>query len=213
MVDLKNRLIEENAHNLPFIFYLKNGGVLKSRGVDKKRTFITMFFILDKNAEEDKNCLILKPLIPVTYCKQTLLKSTDSKVIVRKDCILGMQCLPNAEISDVVIEHHHFNEHVCGKFTIPKGFSETVIWKSNDDNIIFNLMELVYEDGDKEYLEATISSENGAYKTYKLNKHVPLEIRVPNGYFVKIVKKDNSVKASGRFKVEFISDVVKKVFL
>lgn len=213
MVDLKNRLIEENAQDQPFIFYLKNGKVLKSRGIDKRKTYITMFFILDKNAEEDPNCLTLEPLVPVTYCKQTLLKSTDSKVIVRKDCILGMQCLPDAEIADVVIEHHRFKEHVCGKFTIPEGFSETVIWKSNDDNIIFNLMELVYEDGDKEYLEATISSENGAYKTYTLNKHVPQEIKVPNGYSVKIVKKDNSVKASGRFKVEYISDVVKKVIL
>lgn len=213
MVNLINRLISENAHKIPFIFYLKNGKVLKGRGVDKRKTFVTMFFILDKDADKDSNCLTLKLLVPVKYCKQTLLKSTDSKVIVRKDCILGTQCLPDAEIADIVVEHHLYNDHICGRFTIPEGFSETVVWKSNDENIISSLLGLVYDEGDKEYLEATVNYQNGMNKTYRLCKKVPIVVNISNGLSVKIAKKDISAKISGSFSVDYESDIIKKVFL
>lgn len=213
MIDLKNRLINENAHKIPFIFYLKKGNVLKSVGVDKRKPFVTMFFILDNEADEDSNCLTLEPLVPVKYCKQTLLKSSDIKVKVRKDCILGTQCLPNAELADVVIEHHRYKDKICGRFTVPVGFSETVVWKSNDENIISNLLELVYDEGDKEYLEATVNYENGASNTYRLCKNVPIDLDISNGLSVKINKNDTSAKASGSFSMEYMSDVIKKVIL
>ncbi|HHW38564.1 MAG TPA: hypothetical protein GXX18_15230 [Bacillales bacterium] len=213
MVDLKGRLINENAHKIPFMFYLKDGKVLKSWGVDKRKTYVTMFFILDNETDEDSSCLMLEPLVPVKYCNQTLLKSSEIKVTVRKDCVLGTQCLPNAELADVVIEHHRYKDHICGKFTVPIGFSEAVVWKSNDENIISNLLELVYDEGDKEYLEATVNYENGTSNTYRLCKNVPIDLDISNGLFVKIKKKDPSAKASGSFHVEYMSDVIKKVIL
>lgn len=213
MVELLDRLINENAYNQPFLLYLKNGKVLKSSVIDKNKALLTMFFVLDKNAEKDSNCLMLKPLVPATYCQYTLLKSTDSKVSVNNKCIMGIQYLPEAEIADVVIEHHYYNEQVCGRFTIPEDYSETIVWKANNSDIISSLMEIVFDEGDKDYLEAKVHYQNGTTKIYRLCKNVPIDINILDGQSVNIIKKDASTKASGRFTVKLKGEFIKRVIL
>lgn len=213
MVNIPNRLMNENAYNHPFLLYLKNGKVLKCRVIDKKKTLVTMFFVLYKNAEENSSCLMLKPLIPATYCQNTLLRSTDSKVSVNNNCIMGIQYLPDTEVADVVIEHHCYNEQICGKFTIPEDYSETIVWKANDSGIISNLMEIVFEEGDKDFLEAKVHFQNGTTKTYRLCKNVPTDINILDGQSVDIIKKDASTKASGRFTVKLKGDFIRQVIL
>ncbi|WP_374724066.1 hypothetical protein [Calidifontibacillus erzurumensis] len=213
MVDLKERLLKESAWERPFLFYMKNGKLLKCRGIDKRKPFVTIFFVLNKKETEQSGCITLEPLVPVKYCKHTILKTTDCKVTVRKDSILGIQCLPDPKIADVVIEHHQYKEKLVGKFAIPKGFSETIVWKSNDDHMIYNLLELVYDEGDKEYLEANVQLKNGVTKTYKLLKQVPTGINITDGKSVSIIKRGASKKASGRFTVEYTSEAITMVQL
>lgn len=194
---------------VPVQFYLKSGNRLEVYGVEEKKSFKTHYFIECSNYPQE-DCLHLILLIPIQLGDQIFLKRTDNILIINKNCLLSRQELDKDCVVSDAFYVYNLLDFFKGKFKIPDGFCETLIWETNLENESKCKVCLTYDKGVEDSIEVYTFCDNKE-ESFELKKSFSLILELKQCTKIMCKRKDKKCgPVQGEFHLTFENELFYK---